>query len=139
MKKITGVMLLGLSITVAHADDLQQYYDNGRSLISKFRSCSAIPNQTSPEVTRCLDSSSALISKKTSELKSRYAKTINRADLKQLDLMDTANQAAKYKQACTQLYPEPLRQHFKNQIKSCQIQIDLNRYFYVYDHVMNFS
>lgn len=139
--KIAKWVILGVGMfsAGAHADMMQQYYDEGEVLISKFRSCSTIPNQTSAEVGRCLDQSSALISKKTAELKARHKTTISRPDIKSVDFNDKLNQAAKFKQSCTELYPAPLRQHFKNQIKSCQVQIDLNRYFYIYDYVVIFK
>lgn len=140
MKRITlKGLACGLILafgTTAHADDYQKYYDTGAELFKKVRSCSTLTDQTSAAVTRCLDESSTLIIKKTNDLKLRYAAVIKSIDRPAVDLLDTQNNMGKLKQSCTTLYPEALRGHFKNQIRSCQIHLDLNRFFYLYDHIM---
>lgn len=143
MKRINlSVVLCGAMLAFsasAQANDFQKYYDTGAQLITKFRSCSTIPNQVSIEVSRCLDESSSLINKKTNELKQKHAATIKRDDSAVWDLLDSKNQVGNLKQACAEIYPDALRVHFKNQIRSCQIQLDLNRFFYIYDYVINFG
>lgn len=131
--------LMCLACGVVSASDMQKYYDRNEGLLTQVRECSIILNQTSLETGQCLDRNIALIAKKTNELKREFKAEIESLDSSSLDLLDKANEGVKHKKSCQNLYPPPLQKHFINQIKSCQMQIDLHRYFYIYDYSLVFK
>lgn len=128
-------MLLGCTLSLiaynAQADDMQKLYDDGEKLLTEFRKCSVIPDQFSKKTSDCLGHARDLITAKTNEFEQKnkikimqYANPVN-------NLIDRKNFVETQQLNCTKIYPVALQKHFSNQIISCQVQVDLNRYFYV--------
>lgn len=109
--------------------EYESYTINGGKLIADFKDCSIKYDQFSIANYTCLKSVEFSILKNIDTLYSRN-KSLYEADPFLSNLYaDKRNNYAKLKNACERTFPEPLRKHFNNQILSCKIQIDLNKYF----------
>lgn len=131
LKKILLGCTLSLVAYNAQADDMQDLYDNGYTLLTEFRKCSVIPDQFSEKTNLCLNNSAKLIAQKTSQFEQKNKVKILQYANPMNNLIDRQNFVLTQKNNCAKIYPEPLQKHFRNQIKSCQVQVDLNRYFYI--------
>lgn len=136
-KYLIGVVLVGVSC-FAHADQYQEFYDDGYEAISEFRKCSTITNQLSQENANCLAKSEIRIQAKLKSFELKHKAKIYTYNQPSNNLVDSIGFVQSQKNQCNALYPEPLRGTFKNQIKSCQIQVDLNRFLYVANTVLGY-
>lgn len=126
---------MGSSATT-HADDTQQFYNDGYSLMQEFRKCSTINNQLGSEVASCLSKAESSIKLQLNSFEAKHKIAIKERSRYANNLVDTTGFIASQKQNCRNLYPAPLQVTFKNQIKSCQVQVDLNRYMYVANSIL---
>lgn len=138
LKTVFLVTALGVLSHNAQADEMQNLYDDGSTLLTEFRKCSVIPNQFSEQTSACLSNSEKLINQKTRQFEQKYKVKILQHSNPANHLVDRMNFVQTQKNNCTKIYPEALRKHFKNQIKSCQVQVDLNRYFYITNTVFSY-
>lgn len=132
-----GILLSGYS-TIASADDIQKFYDDGYDLMLEFRKCSVITNQLSNENSACLAKAEISIKNKLKSFEITHKVDIEKANNSSNNLKDDLGFVQTQKNNCVALYPSPLRSIFKNQIKSCQIQVDLNRYLYVANTILGY-
>lgn len=132
---ILGLISTGICVT-AHADDTQQFYNDGYDLMLEFRKCSTIKNQLGSETTACLNKAELSISSKLKAFELKHKVAIVKLSNPTNNLGNASEFINSQKQNCKNLYPSPLQSSFKNQIKSCQVQVDLNRYMYVANSVL---
>lgn len=134
--------LLGCALSLvayhAQADAMQKLYDDGYKLLTEFRKCSVIPDQFSEKTSACLSSANALIAAKTHQFEQKNKIKIMQYANPANNLIDRNNFVMTQQLNCTKIYPVALQKHFSNQIKSCQVQVALNRYFYVTNTVYSY-
>lgn len=133
---IISLAVIGCSLSSAAAKidpHLEQEYGNyqktGGLLISSFKDCSIKYGQFSSANYSCLKSTEM---KALTEISSLYQrnKAFYESDPFLSNLYkDSKGTYIKLKESCENTYPSPLRNHFKNQILSCKVQVDLNKYF----------
>lgn len=141
MKKyllMCGALYIGCS-PISHADDVQKFYDDGYELMVEFRKCSTIKNQLGAETSACLNKAEKSIGSKIREFESKHKIEIQQRNRPFNGLIDTAGFVQSQKNNCKNLYPNPLQPVFKNLIKSCQVQVDLNRYMYLSNAILGDS
>lgn len=130
-----SALLFGCS-GLSHADDVQKFYDDGYDLMVEFRKCSTIANQLGAEASSCLNKAESLIQSHLKSFEAKHKVAINRLSSPSNILTDKAEFVKTQKDNCQKLYPAPLQPTFKNLIKSCQVQVDLNRYMYMSNMVL---
>ena len=130
-----GILSCGYS-GLTHADDMQKFYDDGYDLMLEFRKCSTIKNQLGVETLNCINKSEKAIQAKIKAFEVKHKISIQKLSDDTNILIDKNDFVNSQKQNCQKLYPAPLQPAFKNQIKSCQVQVDLNRYMYVANTVL---
>lgn len=105
------------------------YQKTGGLLISAFKDCSIKYDQFSSTNYSCLKSTEMKISTEIGNLYQRNKSYYDSDPFLSRLHKDSKGIYIKLKESCENTYPLPLRNHFKNQILSCKVQIDLNKYF----------
>lgn len=125
----------------AEADNFfQNYYDTSIEVMTNLKKCSANINQFSAEVTQCYLQNSKFIQAKTNDFYTKNKAFFDNRFKQNGDIkIDINNKKAvnDLKRICVETYPAPLVPHFKNQILECQVEVDLQRYFFFYTYMLN--
>lgn len=144
MKKHIILIFISLLVPViASADDenlFQDYYDTSSEVITNLKKCSSIQDQFSNEVTQCYLQNAKNIQAKTNDFYQKNKAFFESAYKQNGDVkLDITNKVKlnALKKSCVSTYPAPLVPHFKNQILECQVEIDLQRYFFFYTYILN--
>lgn len=136
------MLLSACQLSNVHANDnfMQNYYNDGVKIMADVKRCSAIKNQFSSETTLCLTNLSSKLQLATKTFydknKNFFNSEISSGGSDNLKIENTAR-LNELKKSCEELYPVPLRGHFKNQILECQVQMDLQRYFFFPSYMLN--
>lgn len=132
------IISLFCSSSYANPDPVQQFYHDGEKLISQFRSCSLMTNQFSLDTFKCIENSQKNIQDSTKALMSKHAPLVAKLKNEGVTFSFGTSQESEIKRKCAEIYPTPLKNRFKNQIKSCETQIDLNIYLKTSNDILTF-